>query len=291
MRGEHAGHAGHGPLPRRGRHGKAQQARPWAGAASAGPSSPVELTLRILVLNPNTSPEMTELVMRVLAPATPAGVTLKPATGRFGAHYISSRSAGAVAGHAALDAFAEHGADCDAVYLACFGDPGLMALKEIAEVPVVGMAEAACRQAAAQGGRFSIVTGGERWGPILSEFTAALGLDGRLAAVETVAPTGGDIAADPDGSIGLLAEACRRTVARDGAQAVILGGAGLAGLAARVEPHVGVPVICSVQAGFAAVLDAARSPQPKPIQGDLALPAAVPTIGLSDGLARLLGER
>lgn len=247
--------------------------------------------MRILVLNPNTSPEMTELVMRVLAPLVPADVTLKPATGRFGARYISSRSAGAIAGHAALDAFAEHGGDCDAVYLACFGDPGLMALKELAAVPVVGMAEAACRQAAAQGGRFSIVTGGERWGPILTEFTAALGLEGRLAAVETVAPTGGDIAADPDGSIALLAEACRRTVARDGAQAVILGGAGLAGLAVRVEPHVSVPVICSTVAGFAAVLDAVRNPPSKPAQGDLALPAAVPSIGLSAGLARLLSER
>lgn len=247
--------------------------------------------MRILVLNPNTSPEMTELVLRVLAPSTPAGVTLKPATGRFGARYISSRSAGAIAGHAALDAFAEHGADCDAVYLACFGDPGLMALKELADVPVVGMAEAACRQAALQGGRFSIVTGGERWGPILTEFTASLGLDGRLAAVETVAPTGGDIAADPDGSIALLAEACRRTAERDGAKAVILGGAGLAGLAARVQPHVGVPVICSTEAGFAAVLEAARKPLPKPSRGDLALPAAVPNVGLSASLARLLGER
>ncbi|AZO80273.1 MULTISPECIES: aspartate/glutamate racemase family protein [unclassified Bosea (in: a-proteobacteria)] len=247
--------------------------------------------MRILILNPNTSIEMTELVLHVLAPLTPAGVTLKPATGRFGARYISSRSAGAIAGHAALDAFAEQGADCDAVYLACFGDPGLMALKEIAGVPVIGMAEAACQQAASQGGRFSIVTGGERWGAILTEFVAALGLDGRLAAVETVAPTGGDIAADPDGSLTLLAEASRRTVERDGAQAVILGGAGLAGLAARVQPYVGVPVICSTEAGFAAVLEAARNPLPKPVQGDLALPAAVPNVGLSAGLARLLGER
>ncbi|CAN7158901.1 aspartate/glutamate racemase family protein [Bosea sp. LjRoot237] len=246
--------------------------------------------MRILVLNPNTSSEMTELVLRVLAPLTPAGVTLKPATGRFGARYISSRSAGAIAGHAALDAFAEHGADCDAVYLACFGDPGLMALKELAGVPVIGMAEAACHQAASQGGRFSIVTGGERWGPILTEFTAALGLDGRLAAIETVAPTGGDIAADPDGSLALLTDACRRTAMRDGAQAVILGGAGLAGLAIRVQPHVGVPVICSTEAGFAAVLEAARNPPPKPSRGDLALPAAVPNVGLSPSLARLLGE-
>jgi Asp/Glu/hydantoin racemase len=247
--------------------------------------------LRILILNPNTSTQMTALVMRVLGPLVPPGVTLVPATGRFGARYIASRSAGAIAGHAALDAYAEHGAGCDAVYLACFGDPGLMALKELAGVPVVGMAEAACRQAAQRGGRFSIVTGGERWGPILGEFVAALGLGDTLAAVETVAPTGGEIAADPDGAIMLLAQACRRTADRDGAGAVILAGAGLAGLAERVARHAGVPVICSVQAGFAAVLDAARNPPPKPAQGDLAAPAPVPTAGLPERLAMLLERR
>ena len=245
--------------------------------------------MRILVLNPNTSPEMTALVLRVLAPLVPAGVELRPATGRFGARYIASRSAGAIAGHAALDAYAEHGGDCAAVYLACFGDPGLMALKELAPVPVVGMAEAACRQAAARGGRFSIVTGGERWGPILTEFVASLGLGPSLAKVETVAPTGGDIAEDPDGSIALLARACQRTVERDGAGAVILGGAGLAGLAARVQPHVDVPVICSTEAGFTAVLAAARNPPEKPASGDLATPAPVASVGLSDQLAQLLG--
>lgn len=245
--------------------------------------------MRILVLNPNTSPEMTALVLRVLAPLTPDGVALKAATGRFGARYISSRSAGAIAGHAALDAYAEHGRDCDAVYLACFGDPGLMALKELATVPVVGMAEAACRQAAERGGRFSIVTGGERWGPILTEFVAALGLGSHLAAVETVAPTGGEIAADPEGAIALLAQACRQTAQRDGAGAVILGGAGLAGLAERLQPHLDIPVICSVRAGFAAVLDAARNPPAKPPAGDLALPAPVANTGLSERLARMLG--
>ena len=243
---------------------------------------------RILVLNPNTMSEMTAILMRVLAPLTPYGVTLVPATGRFGARYISTRTAAAIAGHAALDAYAEHGEDCDAVYLACFGDPGLMALKELCPVPVVGMAEAACRHAAERGGRFSIVTGGERWRPILTEFVGSLGLGDHLAAVETVAPTGGDIAGNREGSIMMLAEACRLTADRDGAQAVILGGAGLAGLAARVQPHVEVPVICSTEAGFNAVLAAAFQPHAKRESGDLALPPPVASVGVSAKLARLL---
>lgn len=246
--------------------------------------------MRILLINPNTTASITDLVARTVAQHLPVGVTLVPVTGRFGAQYIASRSAGAIAAHAALDAYAEHGADCDAVYLACFGDPGLLALKEIARVPVVGMAEASCTAAAELAPRFSIVTGGERWRPILHEFVATLGLGERLAAIETVAPTGADIARDPDSAIALLAQACRATVERDSAGAVILGGAGLAGLAARIQPHVDVPVLCSVEAGVKAVLAALSSGPPKPQGGDLALPAPVGSTGLSPRLAALLAK-
>jgi allantoin racemase len=242
---------------------------------------------RILVLNPNTSTQMTDLLMRVLQPLAPAGVTLIPATGRFGAAYISSRSAAAIAGHAALEAYAEHGQGCDAVYLACFGDPGLLALRELSPVPVIGMAAAACAEAAAQWGRFSIVTGGERWRPMLTEFVATLGLGDHLASVEPLQATGGEIAQAPAGSLAALAEACTRTVRRDGASAVILGGAGLAGLAERIQPLVEVPVICSTRAGFRAVL-AALPGSAEVLRASAPLPQ-VASIGLSQRLASLIG--
>ncbi|PTM40872.1 aspartate/glutamate racemase family protein [Bosea sp. 124] len=246
--------------------------------------------MRILLINPNTTTEVTALMERVLAPLLPAGVSLVPVTGRFGARYIASRAASTIAGHAAIEAYAEHGRTCDAVYLACFGDPGLLALKELARIPVIGMAEASCLAAAALTERFSIVTGGERWGPMLREFVAMLGLGDRLAAVETVAPTGAEIARDPDGAIALLAEACRRTAARDGAGAVILGGAGLAGLAARIQPHLDLPVICSAEAGLQAVLAALRDPPKKQATGDLASPAPIGSTGLAESLAELLAR-
>lgn len=246
--------------------------------------------MRILLINPNTTAAMTMLLLEVLQPRLPCGVTLVPATGRFGAKYISSRSTHTIAAHAALDAYAEYGEDCDAVYLACFGDPGLLALKELAHVPVIGMAEASCIRAAAMAKRFSIVTGGERWGPILREFVTSIGLGAQLAAVETVVPTGGDIARDPDGAIAVLAEACQRTVLRDQAGAVILGGAGLAGLAARVQPYLQVPVVCSVEAGLEAVLAAVSTPAPKPQSGDISPPAPIASLGLSAWLATLLAK-
>jgi len=147
-------------------------------------------------------------------------------------------------GHAALDALAEHVWDCDAVYLACFGDPGLAALKEVSPVPVVGMAEASVQAACGLGRRFAIVTGGAAWRPMLKELVVGFGLSDRLAAIRTIEQSGDEIARDPDKALDRLVAACDACANEEGADAVILGGAGLAGLAATVQGAVPVPVIC-----------------------------------------------
>ncbi|NNM74825.1 aspartate/glutamate racemase family protein [Enterovirga aerilata] len=244
--------------------------------------------MRLLLINPNTTESITDLVAaRARALAGP-DVEVRAVSGRFGARYIASRAAAAIAGHAALDALAAHHDGCDAVLLACFGDPGLMALKEVSPVPVVGMAEASCHLACLFGRQFSIVTGGERWDPMLHEFVAGLGLSSRLAGIRTVAPTGAEIAADPERAMALLAEGCRVCAEEDGAEAVILGGAGLAGLADRIGPDVPVPVICSLEAGLRATVAAAGLQRSKAMSGSLARSSPVASTGLSDELARML---
>jgi allantoin racemase len=241
--------------------------------------------LRILLINPNTTESVTALVaVRARAIAGDAAAFV-PVTGRFGANYISSRAAAAIAAHAALDALAEHVTGCDAVYLACFGDPGLAALREISPVPVVGMAEASCLEACNRGRRFAIVTGGALWGPMLAEFVAWLGLAERLAAVRTVAPTGDQIARDPEAALTQLAAACAACAIEDGADVVILGGAALAGLAARIQPSVPIPVLCSVEVGTRAAIAAASHSNRR-----VPSPPALDSIGLGPDLANLLGQ-
>ncbi len=185
--------------------------------------------MRILLLNPNTSVSVTTLVADRVAAVAGDAATFVPVTARFGAAYIASRAALAIAGHAALDAFAEHAAGCDAVFIACFGDPGLLALREISPVPVVGMLEASCLEARRGAGRYGIVTGGALWKPMLEEIVAGFGLGDGLAGIRTVERTGGEIARDPDAALAALAAACRDCAEKDGAEAVILGGAALAG--------------------------------------------------------------
>src|ERR1700745_499402 len=161
--------------------------------------------MRLLFINPNTSADLTEQGARVARKAARPETEIVPATGRVGARYIATVGPAAIAGHAALDVFAREGKGADVVLLACFGDPGLFALREISPVPVVGMADASCHLALTLGRKFSIVAGGHRWGPMLEEFVAAIGLSANLAAVRTVAPSGGEIAANPDAALDLLA--------------------------------------------------------------------------------------
>src|ERR1700682_2676149 len=108
----------------------------------------------ILLINPNTTASITELVLKTARRFAAKGTTLRAVTGAFGPRYIASRVGYAIAGHAAVDALANDRGRKDAVVLACFGDPGLAALKEIARVPVVGMADASILQAFGRGQPF-----------------------------------------------------------------------------------------------------------------------------------------
>ena len=245
---------------------------------------------RILVLNANTTASVTDLVVRHVRDVLGADVELMPATARLGARYISTETSYAIAGHSALDCLALHCAQTpdrfDAVLLACFGDPGLFALRELSPVPVVGLAEAAMQEAA-QVGRYSIVTGGMLWKPMLSRLAHALGLSDAIASIRPITLTGDQIAADPEGALKFLAAEAQAAADHDGAQTVILGGAALAGLAARIAPSVSVPVIDSVHAGARAALKLAMQSR-KPWPTSTAKAAPVPSIGINVELARLL---
>lgn len=225
----------------------------------------------LLVINPNTSASVSALLQRHVQAAAGSHVRVRTTTARFGAPYIADEASFAVAAHAALDAWAADLADTataapDAVLIGCFGDPGLMALRESSPAPVTGLAEASFIEAARHG-RYAIVTGGERWGPMLQRLALALGHSQQLAGIHTVVPTGAQLAADPAGAQRLLAQACADAARQLGVQAVILGGAGLAGMAAAVQPQVPVPVIDSVTAGTHWALRSPPLPPARPTPG------------------------
>ena len=108
---------------------------------------------QLLVINPNTSGHVSELLHKHVQQAAGTHVQVRTVTARFGSPYIADEASYAVAAHATLDAWSAALASAakppDAVLIGCFGDPGLMALRESSPVPVTGLAEAALPAAAA----------------------------------------------------------------------------------------------------------------------------------------------
>lgn len=224
----------------------------------------------LLLINPNTSAHVTDLLARHARALAPAGAVLHAVTAPFGAPYIASADAVAVANDAVPAAWSAHlagHAPPDAVLVACFGDPGVQALRAATGVPVLGLAEVAMREADAlaadAAGRYAIVTGGAAWGPMLEDLAVRLGLSARLAGVVTVERTGAELLADPVAAQALLLGACQQALALGGVHAIVIGGAALADLATPLAPQVPVPLIDNVRAGLRAAWHAACTSSPQ----------------------------
>ena len=216
---------------------------------------------RCLVINPNTTVSVTEGVVDACRSAHPA-VQWQGVTSRFGAPYIADEIGYAVAAHAVLDTFMAHFDGHDAVLIACFGDPGLLALRELASVPVIGLAQASLLSAGRRG-RFAIVTGGHAWGPMLARFARAHELDAPLVGIHTVDLSGAQIAADPGAALDSLAAAAQRGI-DGGAACILLGGAALCGLASVLQPRMNAPLLDNVLLAAQAVVDGPVSSNPLP---------------------------
>lgn len=217
---------------------------------------PPQPTRRYLLINPNTNALTSQRLEQTLAPGLPAGVHLDIRTARFGSNYIACEASHAVAAHACLQVWAEHceasQEPLDGVLIGCFGDPGLFALREVSACRVTGLAEASFMQAAALG-PFAIVTGGERWKPMLERLAQNLGHGDLLKRIVTVAPSGAALQADREMALRCLAQACEQAE-EAGVKSIILGGAGLAGYAPLLAQSTQVPLIDSAQAGLQVLL-------------------------------------
>ena len=109
--------------------------------------------MRILVLNPNTTPAITARLATAAIQAAAVGTIIGTATAARGVPYIATRAEAQIGGAVALEMLAEYHRDYDAAIIAAFGDPGLFAARELFDIPVVGMAEAAMLTACMAGRR------------------------------------------------------------------------------------------------------------------------------------------
>ncbi|WP_429098408.1 aspartate/glutamate racemase family protein [Aminobacter sp. BE322] len=247
--------------------------------------------MRILVLNPNTSEDITARLMSVAEQAAAPGTELHALTASRGVPYIATRAEAQIGGAVALEMLAEHHAEYDAAIIAAFGDPGLMGARELFDLPVVGMAEAAMLSACMLGRRFAIVTFARALGPWYEECVDMHGLRGRLAGIRMLNGAFTSVSDVQEEKEALLIELANRAVEEDEADVVILAGAPLAGLAARVRHRIPVPVVDQMAAALKQAEALVALHPRKATAGTFRRPDAKSTIGLPTALAARIEHR
>jgi Asp/Glu/hydantoin racemase len=189
--------------------------------------------MRILLINPNISVGITDRLTAVAREVASPGTALIPLTAPRGIPYISSRAEAQIGGAIAIEMLAEHHEHADAAILAAFGDPGLFGARELFDIPVVGLAEAAMLTACMLGRRFAIVTFASTLASWYKDCIEMHGLGSRCAGIRALSGAFASVIDVADEKEALLVDLMTNTVAEAGADVLILGGAPLAGLADR----------------------------------------------------------
>jgi len=201
---------------------------------------------KALVINPNTTAAMTADIglhaTRVFTPPWDCEV-IQP---RGGPQSIESWVDMYISTVAMLDLLKDHG-DADGILIACFGDPGLFALREIVDVPVVGLAEANFFTACMLGLRFGVIAVLKKDAAGIENLLWTYGLEKRCAGLQTIDLTVLDMHQSHAKTLAMLVQASL-ALADKGAEVLVLGCAGLSGFRQELESQAGLPVIEPVEA-------------------------------------------
>lgn len=204
---------------------------------------------RILIINPNSTAAMTAEIAEAARACARPDTSITAVNPPDGPASIQ----GAEDGKNCLpglfktfdEALAAH--HYDAVIIACFDDTGLFELKQRVPMPVIGIGEAAFHAAAMLGRTFSTVTTLSVSIPVIEANIKAYGFAERSIRVRA--------SEVPVLEIGrrtrqIIHDEARRACEEDACDVIVLGCAGMAGLAHTLSTDLGRPVIDGVSAAM-----------------------------------------
>ena len=215
-------------------------------------------TDRIIVINPNSTEEVTQGIDRALDPLRMAGgPELECVTLPEGPPGIETQ-ADAESVVAPLCNFVKaRDNDAAAFVIACYSDPGLHAAREITARPVLGIAECAMRTALTKGERFGLISILESGVQRHLRYVRQLGLAQRFAG-EVPVGLGVTELSDKDNVLGRMIKTGERLRDECGADVLIFGCAGMADYREQVAESVGLPVVEPSQAAVTMAIGAVR---------------------------------
>ena len=198
--------------------------------------------MRILVVNPNTTAGMTANIAVAARRIAAPGTEIVALTSPHGPASIEGYYDEAMSLAGLLQAVRE-AQDYDAVIIACFDDTGLDALRCLTDKPVVGIGEAGYRMAAMLCNKFSVVTTLARSVPALEHNLTRYGMDRQCQRVRSSEVPVLELEHANPAAYKKIEDEIGRAIAEDRAEAIVLGCAGMADLAAAMSERFGVPVL------------------------------------------------
>ena len=211
----------------------------------------------ILVVNPNTSQEMTVAIDRVAqAAAGPSGsvVTIRSTNGPY---TIEGALDAALATAGMLEVVAAYTHPFDALVVACFGDPGVEALRMLVRVPVIGIGAASFMQAGFLSQHFAIVTPVAGTPERYAAVAATMGLERQFVGAYPTPLSVADFESDDPAVLETLVFHAEQAV-KDGADCLLFGCAGIADQIHDIEARVGVTCVASAAAGVSQAIACLR---------------------------------
>lgn len=243
--------------------------------------------MKIKVINPNTTWSMTHTIEQAACAAAGADVEVIAVSPGMGPVSIESHSDEALAAVGVMDEVRKGELEgCDGYVLACFGDPGLHAAQELAQGPVIGIAQAAFHVATLVGRSFAIVTTLGRTLGRARDLVEEYGFSKQCVAYRACEVPVLGLDEHPDAAYDALLAECRATLECCDADSIVLGCAGMAGMCERLENELRVPVIDGVAAATALVEALVRIGAHTSKRREFAAPPAKEVVGLLSEFTR-----
>jgi Asp/Glu/hydantoin racemase len=206
----------------------------------------------LIVINPNSSQRVTDGISAAIDPLRRFGVPIRCLTLAEGPPGIESQRQADLT-IAPMLRLAAAQADAAGFVIACFGDPGLQALRDQTALPVVGIQEAAVMTALTLGQRFGVIAILPASIPRHLRAFGAMGVLDRLAADRALGLGVADLAS-AEKSLGAMIATGQRLRDEDGADVLIMGCAGMAHFREPLQEATGLPVVEPCQAAVSMAL-------------------------------------
>jgi allantoin racemase len=205
--------------------------------------------MKIKVINPNTTQSMTRKIAAAAWACASPGTEIVAVSPARGPRSIETQHDEAVAAIGVLDEIAAgDAAGFDGYVIACFGDPGLPAAREMARAPVVGIAEAAMKVASLVSDGFTIISMPAHALVGMERLVHAYDMGRKCRRIRMLDMPVLDLEEDASSSRRLLLAECHRALTEDHSDCVLLGCAGMSDAAAEITREIGAPAIDGVAA-------------------------------------------